>query len=77
MKTRIHRWLLGLMLLLLMPGTLLACLLLIGSTVLILPVVITLFTNPEEKREWNPLSGGIRPKRWSDRFVAWLASRIR
>ena len=164
MKTRIHRWLLGLMLLLLMPGTLLACLLLVGvigcgiqqgfrasdfpamvmlgippaliwcglwlqmglrqgihpmlrrkllafylvvlvycaiwlfspishadveigffstedqvvgSVVLILPVLITLFTNPEEKREWNPQSGGIRPDRWSDRLVAWLASRIR
>ena len=30
MKTRIHRWLLGLTLLFLMPGTFLACLLLIG-----------------------------------------------
>jgi hypothetical protein len=49
----------------------------VGSVVLILPVLITLFTNPEEKREWNPQSGGIRPDRWSDRLVAWLASRIR
>lgn len=165
MKTRFHRWLLGLMLLLLMPGTLLACLLLIGmigsgfehgfeagnlvaavvllippvligwgfhmlrdlrqgfhhklrrkllafylvvmvycafwlfspvshhgieisifpsrdqfigSIILILPVLITLFTNPEAKRIWNPDAGGnLRLHGSTDRFVAWLGSRIR
>jgi len=164
MKTRIHRWLLGLMLLLLLPGTLLACLGLIGgigdgillgfrasaavamvvcaippalvfwgfrmlpelsqgvhptlrrhllgfylavlvycggwlfapishgdveirlfstgvqvigSIILIFPVLITLFTEPEKKRAWNPRPACFRPNRGSDRFVAWLASRIR
>jgi len=49
-----------------------------GFAVLILPVLVTLFTKPERKREWNPqTAGGIRPNRWSDRFIAWLASRIR
>lgn len=165
MKRRIHRWLLGLMLLLLTPGTLFACLLLlgaigsgiqhgfpasdlpgalilvipplllcwglclqlglrqgvhktirlkllafylavfaycaswlfnpishddvqimifstrdkiIGSTILILPILITLFSRPEEKLTWNPQVGGpVRHNGSSDRFVAWLASRIR
>ena len=165
MKTRFHRWMLGIMILLLMPGTLVACLILIGgvgdgirqgfrasselamivcaippvlvfwgfrmlpelgqgvhatlrrrllafylvvlvycmawlfssasrhgdefaifpneirifgSMVLILPVLITLFTSPEVRREWDPQSEAvIRPNRPGDRFVSWLASRIR
>lgn len=164
MKTRFHRWLLGLTLLFLMPGTFLACLLLIGmigsgfehgleagnlvvaivllippaliwwgfwllpglrqgfhhklrrqlfayylvvliycaiwlfstvsragnkfgifpfeiqivgSVILILPVLITLFSAPEEKREWNQPPVNILPNCMGNRFVAWLASRIR
>jgi hypothetical protein len=163
MKTRFHRWLLGLTLLFLMPGTFLACLLLIGmigsgfehgfevsnlvaavillippvligwglrmlkefrqgfhhklrrqlfayylvvliycaiwlfstasragnkigifpveiqivgSVILILPVLITLFSAPQEKREWNQPPVNILPNSMGNRFVAWLASRI-
>jgi hypothetical protein len=49
-----------------------------GLAILILPVLITLFTSPEAKRSWHPNAGGnLRLHRRSDRFVAWLASRMR
>lgn len=163
MKTRFHQWQLGLMLLFLMPGSFLACLLLIGmlgsgfdhgfeagnfvaavillmppalvwwgfwllpglrqgfhhklrrqllayylvvwvycamwlfstvsragnktgifpleiqivGSVILIPVLITLFSSPEEKREWNQLPVNMLPNCMGNRFVAWLASRIR
>jgi hypothetical protein len=50
----------------------------IGSAMLLLPVLITLFTNPEVRRSWNPSAGrSTYQHRRSDRFVAWLASRMR
>ena len=49
-----------------------------GSIILIAPILITLFTGPEEMREWHPLAGDhIRINGRGDRFVSWIASRIR
>jgi len=49
-----------------------------GSLILITPVLITLFSNPEAKRIWSPSAGeNLHLHGHSDRFVAWLASRFR
>lgn len=49
-----------------------------GGVILVIPVFITLFTSPGEKRVWKPGAGGnIRLHRRSDCLVAWLASHVR
>ena len=50
----------------------------IGAITLAIPILIVLCTKPEAPQQWNPLAGGELPlNRWTDRFVRWLAGKVR